>query len=101
MRNNSSLILPALSLALFKNVTPNSIYQNCKLLPRNVIINFINRRELCRLPDEDFCEVPLRPNTDMEIWNKAVQLLKGKDAALSSSTLPSSNISSKTTPVHG
>ena len=60
-----------------------------------------NRRELCGLPDEDFCEVPLRPNTDMDLWNKAVELLNGKDADRKSTGLVDPKHSSNTTQVHG
>ena len=63
--------------------------------------NFTNRRELCGLPDEDFCEVPLRPNTDMDLWNKAVQLLNGKDADTEASGLVDSKHSSNLTQVVG
>ena len=63
--------------------------------------NFIIRRELCGLPDEDFCEVPLRPNTDMDLWHKAVQLLNGKDANIKSSGLVELKDSSNAAEVHG
>ena len=72
----------------------------CSVFSTSFKIPCIYRRELCGLPNEDFCEVPLRPNTDMELWNKAVQLLRGSDTN-SSAVLSESNTCIKTTPVHG
>ena len=60
---------------------------------------FFIRRELCGLPDEDFCEVPLRPNTDLDLWNKAVHLLKGKETSTESNGFVDSIRSSEVTTV--
>ena len=70
----------------------------------NIFFNSSNyniRRELCGLPDEDFCEVPLRPNTDMDLWHKAVQLLNGKDANIKSSGFEELKDSANAAEVHG
>ena len=64
------------------------------------LIHIYDRRQLCGLPDEDFCEVPLRPNTDMEIWKTAVRLMKGKPTETAPNVLPESNESSSITPVY-
>ena len=57
------------------------------------------RRELCGLPKEEYCSMPVRPNTDMELWNKAVELMLDEDDPTSKEVISESNSSSKMTQV--
>ena len=57
------------------------------------------RRELCGLPKEEYCAMPVRPNTDMELWNKAVELMLDEDDPTSKEVISESSSSSKMTQV--
>ena len=44
--------------------------------------------------------MPCRPNTDMELWNKAVELMRGTTESDSLEEVTNSNSGSKMTQVH-
>jgi len=77
------------------NLFVNGPYSRPMLARQEIAI----RRELCGLPKEEYCSMPVRPNTDMELWNKAVELMLDEDDPTSKEVISESNSSSKMTQV--